>query len=232
MAAVYGIPPHLVDHFAPLVRGVPYQEGDESATFPELTEQLKAIAKKADLGLTQVIRLPLRTGDEIIGLIYVFQTGNYYFVEDAPNLLRSFAEQAAIAVKNARLYQQVNQEKQRLDAILEQSADGVMILDPQLRIKVFNNALSQMTGWPSGEAIGKNHDEVIQWLSLKTETDLAGAIGNGWPLPNAAHLYVEGDARCYREKCVQVDRPSVSLGITYAPTGFIRPYDRHHCQRA
>lgn len=217
VAAVYGIPPHLVDHFAPLVRGVPYNEGSEGDAFPELVERLKAIAQKADLGLTQVIRLPLRAGDEIIGLIYVFQTGNYFFVEDAPNLLRSFAEQAAIAVKNARLYQEVNKEKQRLDAILEQSADGVMILDPQLRIKVFNKALSQMTGWPAPEAIGRRHDDVIQWISLKTEADLNDAIDEGWPLPNAAHLYVEGDARCYREKCLQADRPSVSLGITYAP---------------
>lgn len=217
VAAVYGIPPHLVDHFAPLVRGVPYHEGSEGDAFPELVERLKVIAQKADLGLSQVIRLPLRAGDEIIGLIYVFQTGNYYFVEDAPNLLRSFAEQAAIAVKNARLYQEVNKEKQRLDAILEQSADGVMILDPQLRIKVFNKALSQMTGWPAAEAIGRRHDDVIQWISLKTEADLNDAIDDGWPLPNAAHLYVEGDARCYREKCLQVDRPSVSLGITYAP---------------
>lgn len=217
VAAVYGIPPHLVDHFAPLVRGVPYQEGNESEAFPELAEKLKTIAQKADLGLTQVIRLPLRAGGEVIGLIYVFQTGNYYFVEDAPNLLRSFAEQAAIAVKNARLYQEVNMEKQRLDAILEQSADGVMILDPQLRIKVFNKALSQMTAWPPSAAIGKTHDEVIAWQSLKTETDLTAAIATDWPQPNAAHLYVEGEANCYKGRCVQGDRPTVSLGVTYAP---------------
>ena len=85
----------------------------------------------------------------VIGLIYIFQSGSYVFVEDAANLLRSFAEQAAIAVKNARLYQQINMEKQRLDAILQQSADGVMILDPSLRITVFNKALSTMTGWSS-----------------------------------------------------------------------------------
>lgn len=217
VAAVYGIPPHLVDHFAPLMRGVPYREDHEGESFPELVERLKRIARDADLGLTQVIRLPLRAGEEVIGLIYVFQTGNYYFVEDAPNLLRSFAEQAAIAVKNARLYQEVNKEKQRLDAILEQSADGVMILDDQQRIKVFNRALSQMMGYPAPEAIGRQHDEVIRWQSLKTDTTLQEALSNGWPLPNAAHLYVEGDARCYKDACAQADRDTVSLGITYAP---------------
>ena len=59
VAAVYGIPSHLVDHFAPLMRGVPYREGARAGAFPELASQLKHIAEQADLGLTQVIRLPL-----------------------------------------------------------------------------------------------------------------------------------------------------------------------------
>ncbi len=33
VAAVYGIPPHLVEHFEPLLRGVPYQEGNERCGF-------------------------------------------------------------------------------------------------------------------------------------------------------------------------------------------------------
>jgi len=224
VAAVYGIPPHLVDYFAPLVRGIPYREGLEAEAFPELVGQLRIIANKADLGLSQVIRLPLTIAGEFIGLIYVFQSGNYYFVDDAPNLLRSFAEQAAIAVRNARLYQQVNQEKQRLDAILEQSADGVMILDPALRITGFNKSLSYMTGWPADEAIGRLHDEVIQWISLKTAGDLNAALSDHWPLPNAAHLYVEGEARRRPDSCSQNDEDFISLGITYAP--LMDPDDR------
>lgn len=217
VAAVYGIPPHLVDHFAPLVRGIPYREGHEGEAFPELAKQLQHIAREADLGLTQVIRLPLSIAGATIGLIYVFQSGNYYFVEDAPNLLRSFAEQSAIAVRNARLYQQVNQEKQRLDAILEQSADGVMILDRHLKITVFNKALSHMTGWPAAEAIGRSHDEVIRWISRKTDSDLNSALAHNWPLPNAAHLYVEGEARRHQDSSCQSDRVAINLGITYAP---------------
>ena len=54
VAAVYGIPPHLVDHFAPLVRGVPYREGCEGEAFPELANQLKQIAREADLGLSLI----------------------------------------------------------------------------------------------------------------------------------------------------------------------------------
>ncbi len=216
VAAVYGIPVHLVDHFAPLLHDLPAREEAEGENMPELMQQLKKVAQEVDMGLTQVIRLPLSSGGNIVGLIYVFQSGNYYFAPDAPKLLRSFAEQAAIAVKNARLYEQVNKEKQRLDTILQNSADGVMILDPTLRITEFNRTLSQMTGWPTAAAIGEPHDVVIRWLALRTSTDLNDAIANGWPLPGAAHLYVEGDIACYQDSCQQ-GREKVSIAVTYTP---------------
>lgn len=210
IAAVYGIPPQHLQHFAAMVHGVPYREGAEHEIIPELTERMKEIAISADLGLTQAIRLPLISGESVVGMIYVFQTGTYHFRKDAANLLRSFADQAAIAVKNARLYEAVISEKQRLDAILEQSADGVMILDSHLRITVFNSSLSRMTGWLASEAIGQAHDAVIQWKALQTAMDLPVALANGWPLPNAAHLYVEGDLQ-------RADGNLISLAITYAP---------------
>ncbi|MDX1413843.1 MAG: ATP-binding protein [Candidatus Promineifilaceae bacterium] len=213
VAAIYGIPAELVDHFAPLLHDLPDAEEGERE---ELMRRLHLVAKEANLAFTQVIRLPMRVGGDVIGLIFIFQSGNYYFVPDASNLLRSFAEQAAIAVKNAWLYQQINNEKQRLDALLEHSADGIMILDPSLRITVFNKALSIMTGWPAERAIGRHHSEIIRWKSLKTPTDLADAINSGWPLPGASHLYVEGETACFADDCVQ-GRATVSLGITYAP---------------
>ncbi|MFN2135923.1 MAG: ATP-binding protein [Candidatus Promineifilaceae bacterium] len=216
IAAVYGIPVHLIEHFAPLLREVAQKEVGENDLLPEVMHKLRQVSEDADLGFTQMLRLPMVAGDSIVGMIYIFQAGSYYFVPDAAALLRGFAEQAAIAVTNARLYEQINKDKQRLDAILEYSADGVMILDPSLRITVFNQALSNMTGWPAKEAIGHYHDDVIQWQSLKTESDLNDAIENGWPLPGASHLYVEGDAKCYKSGCVQ-GRDSVSLGVTYAP---------------
>ncbi|MCP5096143.1 MAG: PAS domain-containing protein, partial [Chloroflexi bacterium] len=216
VAAVYGIPVQVVDHFAPLLQDLP--AGDSAEQETELTRRLKLVAVKANMGFTQMIRIPMQSGDNVTGVIYVFMSGNYYIVDDAPALLRSFAEQAAIAVQNARLYQQINKEKQRLDAILEQSADGVMILDASLEITVFNQSLSNMTGWQADEAIGKCHKDVIQWHSLKTEMDLNKALDTGWPLPGAAHLYVEGDIQRPNNTLHQsADGARVSLGITYAP---------------
>ena len=209
VAAVYGLPRPQFDDLAPLLQGLSYSGYDiEIAVMPALNDQMKRIAQAVDL--PQLLRLPLMSGETIIGLIYLFQTEEVRFSRDLANLLQSFADQAAIAVKNARLYQQVNAEKQRLDAILNQSADGVMILDAQLEILVLNAALSRMVGWKTDEAIGRYHHEVIQWEQRRTEVDLEEALDNGWPPPGAAHLYVEGTA-------LRPDGEMISLGITYAP---------------
>jgi PAS domain S-box-containing protein len=85
-----------------------------------------------------------------------------------------------------------------------------MILDRQLKISRFNPSISRMSGWKREEAIGCTHREVIRWQNLRTELTLENAMANGWPLPGAAPLYVEGEL-------VKRDGGTISLGITYAP---------------
>lgn len=210
IAAVYGISSSTVEKHGHLLRAVPYEVGEERPVIARLTQQVMRVAQAAEIGLAQVLPLPLVVGEAMVGIIYVFRTSEYRFHKDDAQLLHNFANQAAIAVKNARLYEAVYAEKQRLNAILEQSADGVMILDRELNITVFNNALTRMTGRDAAAALGRSHSDIIQWESLKTDMDLATALANGWPLPGAAHLYVEGDVN-------RPDDQTISLGITYAP---------------
>ncbi len=123
---------------------------------------LREIAADTGLNLRQLIALPLTFSDIPVGMIYVFRAAlNVGFSADDEQVLQAFADQAAIAVSNARLYQGVLREKQRLDAIIEQSADGVMILDNRWRITTFNQTMEQLTGWPREESIGRPCAEVL-----------------------------------------------------------------------
>jgi len=132
---------------------------------------------------------------------------------DDVQVLQSFADQAAIAVHNAQLYERIDQERKRLAAIVQHSADGVMILDAKGRILSFNRALERMTAWHAPDAIGLDHSEVFQWKRLES-IDLKQAMEQGYPFqtdddqPNT--LYVEGDL-------LRRDGLSVSLGVIYAP---------------
>jgi PAS domain S-box-containing protein len=129
---------------------------------PALAQRLQEVAADTRMPLRQVIALPLVFRQTRVGVIYVFRAAlNVAFTQEEQDLLKAFADQAAIAVSNARLYQSVLHEKQQLDAIIEQSADGVMILDSRWRITTFNRAMERLTGWPREEAIGHPCAEVL-----------------------------------------------------------------------
>jgi PAS domain S-box-containing protein len=210
IAASYGVPSALVPYFEPLLADIPDYADPSRFHIPGLAEKLGQVVTGLGLRLQQVVALPMSIGDDLIGVLYVFRAYGSRFTSNDRRVLASFADQAAIAVYNAQLYERVSQEKRRLDAILEYSADGVLILDSAQRIQVFNRALSRLTGWQATDAIGRHHDEVIRWAHLETDRDLSDAVAGGWPLPSARPLYVEGDLR-------RKNGGTVSVGLIYAP---------------
>jgi len=179
-----------------------------------LEAEMQAMASALDPELRQALTLPLAFAGRALGLLMVFRAYATGITSDEVQVLQSFADQAAIAVNNAQLYEVVAQERRQLQAILDHSADGVMILDRDLSIRQFNEALVRMTGWGTLEAIGAPHDAIIQWDGGH-EGDLRGAIADGYPFnspvePARNTLYVEGDLRLKNGQ-------TLSVGITYAP---------------
>ena len=209
ISASYGISSQALDLFEPLLSDLPDHADASSWTIPELERKLSLVARTVSLRLEQVVALPMTAGDQRVGAIYIFRHHGLRFSSDERQVLESFADQAAIAVNNAQLYQEVAREKRRLDAIIETSADGVMILDPAHRIAVFNRALARMTGLSAAQALHLTHDEAIQLHDKRAGMMLSEAEAGGWPLVGSGSLYVEGDL-------VRPDGVRVSVGITYA----------------
>ncbi|MGD1995311.1 MAG: ATP-binding protein [Anaerolineae bacterium] len=212
--AAHGLPVRLLGYFTVLFSDIPDRADHTDFLIPGLATKLHQVAAETGLPLRQVIALPMSMGRDLIGVLYVFRVHGGGFTADERQVLTSFADQAAIAVHNAQLYQRLGYEKRRLNAILEYSADGVMVMDNAQRIEIFNRALAELTGWPAGDAVGRHHDEIIRWHSLETEMELSQAIAGGWPLMrdsgSTSPLYVEGDLR-------RRSGGRVSIGVTYAP---------------
>lgn len=210
--AVYGISQAMLDHFSPLLTDISIR-ADGDLDIPKLDEKIQKLAQAVDL--RQVVALPMSVGSEFVGVIYIFRTYGGSFSRNDHRVLESFADQAAIAVHNARLYAGAQRERKRFEAILEHAADGVMILTPDLQIESFNRALSQITGRRAEQTIGRDHDDVIVWRCCAPGADIHAALAAGWPAPPAGErptdtLYVEGDL-------VRPDGTTISVGVTYAP---------------
>lgn len=183
-----------------------------SARDPELLNaRLRDMAQAINPRLQQTFALPLQIGGEAVGLMIVFRNFQGGATPDDIQVLQSFADQAAIAVHNAQLYERTSQDRRQLAAVVQYSADGVMILDASLNILSFNRALEKMTAWTAADAIGQPLGSVMQFSRIDSG-DLQAALDAGWPhgQPDDATIYVEGEL-------LRRDGMRLSVGIRYAP---------------
>jgi K+-sensing histidine kinase KdpD len=206
VATAHGIAPAFLSYLTPLLA----EENVREFNVSELNRMLKELTYTASMGLLNGTALPLAAHGQVIGVIFIFRNYQDLFTPNDRVLLQSFADQAAIAVFNARLYGQVSYEKQRLDALLDSAADGILILNADMSIERVNDAFERIFGKTHDELVGQSHDEVICWARPPQGSTLQEALAKGWPLTPNATLYVEGDL----ERPVP---PPLPIGVTYAP---------------
>lgn len=217
--AHYRVSPDFLSTFAGVLQDLDDSAGrGDPAQFliAELERRLLIVARASRIDLSGTVGLSMTVGKELIGVILVFRAFATPLSFDDRRLLQSFADQAAIAVHNARLYRQVTQEKRRLDALMESAADGVMIMNAAHHIEKWNGALVRISGFSAAEAIGASHDDLIRWARREPGLGLAEAEAGGWPLssgrrgqPKAPPIYVEGDL-------LRRDGSRVPVGVTYS----------------
>jgi len=206
VAAAHGIAPAFLSYLTPLLAEEKVRELDVR----ELNRMLKELTYTASMGLYNGTALPLAAHRQVIGVIFIFRNYADLFTQNDRILLQSFADQAAIAVFNARLYGQVNYEKQRLDALLDSAADGILILNTDHTVERCNVSFEKLYGEARDNIIGKEHSQIIRWDGDPQGKTLESAEAGGWPLTSNATLYVEGDLQ-------RSLPPSVPVGATYAP---------------
>ena len=141
---------------------------DPSPRMLDLQARVRRVEEELGITLGQVVGLPLLFEDELLGIIYLFRS-EYAFTQMDWQFLRGFADQAAIAVRNARLYHQLAAERSRLATIIGSSADGILILDGDRRVVVINQALAAMVGMSEHDALGRPCQEVLSLDNLVGE---------------------------------------------------------------
>jgi signal transduction histidine kinase len=209
--ASHGIPAAFIRVLTPLLADIPSSVDSEEAEIPEISRLLTHLTFAASMGFLNGVGLPLIARQRVVGVIFIFRSYPDLFSNNDRALLRSFANQAAVAVQNAQLYNQVSRDKQRIDALLNIAADGILILNPDRKIHMCNASFSRTFGRPSSSIEGSEHDQIIQWVGNPHGLTLEQAEAGGWPLTPHAQLYVEGDLK--REG----NQQPLPIGITYAP---------------
>jgi len=116
------------------------------------------------------------------------------FSEEDLQLLSALANQAAVAIKNAQLYDEVASIKEYLENILRNLESGVITVDQEGRITTFNRAAEKMIQWKASETMSRDCqilEPKLAQLLLSTLSNQKGRSGvemtlhtkEGKPLP-------------------------------------------------
>jgi len=134
----------------------------------------EAAAALEHISIRSVITLPLRSGDRTFGALTLIAEHREFDAADFA-LGRQLSARAAIAVENARLYREAERRAEAALA-LAYVGDGVVLLDPDGRVRFWNAAAAAITGVPEADALGRRPSEVLPaWEEMTRPAELADA---------------------------------------------------------
>ncbi len=123
---------------------------------------LLRVARRHGLPFSEVIAMPFEDEGIPIGVLLAFRVaGKVGFTRYELRLLSNFAGQAAIAIRNALLVQQLVQQRERMAAILASTADGIVLLNEQGQVELVNPAFTALSGWSPQRVVGLYASQVL-----------------------------------------------------------------------
>jgi two-component system NtrC family sensor kinase len=113
-----------------------------------------ALKVKTGFLVRAILQVPLMVGNNVIGVLAVDnQQLERPFSENDQYLLSALADYAAIAIDNARLYEQVKTSEERYRDLFANARDLIFTVDRELRITSVNNVGPAITGYSEGELL-------------------------------------------------------------------------------
>jgi PAS domain S-box-containing protein len=151
---------------------------------PLLLNRREQLEKEAALGTPSLsfLGVPILLGSKAIGAISVQSIDEEgRFGEADSRLLATIAANVGVAIQNARLFSEVERQRQYFEMLVEVSPAAIVVMDKDERVTGWNPAAAALFGYTSDEAIGRTIDELVVPEEFQDESrDVAReALGEG-----------------------------------------------------
>jgi len=88
-----------------------------------------------------ILAVPMLVRDKLIGVMEVINCPpDHAFDANDSDTLSTFAGQAAVAIENARLFESIRQEKEKMSTILAEMTEGTILLNAHGEVVLSNGA--------------------------------------------------------------------------------------------
>jgi PAS domain S-box-containing protein len=126
--------------------------------------------------------VPILVGSRAIGVISVQSIDEEgRFGEADSRLLGTIAANVGVAIQNARLFSEIDRQKEYFEMLVEVSPAAVVVMDAEERVTGWNPAAAALFGYTADEAIGRPIDELVVPDEFRNESRevTKDALGEG-----------------------------------------------------
>ena len=110
-----------------------------------------------------LIFVPLVVHERVIGILGIAnRKRGHNLSKEHITLLSALAGYAAVAIENARSYEQVEKERCKLETILTNTEEGIIVTDVEARLMLVNRAARQLFDLQNAKFTGKPIEEIIE----------------------------------------------------------------------
>jgi GAF domain-containing protein len=106
-------------------------------------------------GYRTMLGVPLLREGSPVGIVLLMRRSVQAFTERQIDLVETFADQAVIAIENARLLEEIRQRQAELGVTFENMGDGVAMFDEALRLTAWNRNFQELLELPESFLAGR-----------------------------------------------------------------------------
>ncbi len=108
-----------------------------------------------------ILAVPMRIREKMVGVMEAInRVDGAPFDSNDVRILESFAVQAAVAIENARLFESIRQEKEKMSTVIGEMSEGVVLVDARGAVLMANPSAKNL--------LGNSSLEGTPWTSLET----------------------------------------------------------------
>ena len=108
---------------------------------------VKHTDQKIKFRTRSIIAAPLVYKNELLGVVEAINKRDGHFsAEEDAGILEAFAAQAAVSIENARIFESLQEAKEKVEAVFSQMFDGAVLVDGKGSKIFFNESAGKLLG--------------------------------------------------------------------------------------
>lgn len=122
-------------------------------------------------GMRSSLTLPLIVEGRPVGVMFFSSREVNSYRAEHERFLASIVGHVAIAIERTLLVERLREKTRYLESILEHSADAIIVLDPEERVRTWNAGACRMYGFQSAEVLGRSFRDIVPNEEIAGEYD-------------------------------------------------------------